>query len=162
MTEQITELKQRLVVGDKQDGRCCYDPQAKRELIKASLQPGVSVKLALTHGINANLLRKWIGKYRHQSLAGGSLRPSTRTPAPFMPVVPISAQRSPVKQPELTARLPNGVRLEWSALPTDQLAHVLRLLSYPPASFRRKQVILLAAFFTIRLESCRRAASPLY
>ena len=51
MTEQITELKQRLVVGRKQDGRSCYDPQAKRELIEAGLQPGVSVaKLALMHG----------------------------------------------------------------------------------------------------------------
>ncbi len=58
LPEQITELKQRLVVSRKQDGRCCYDPQAKRELIEAYLQPGVSVaKLALAHGINANLLR---------------------------------------------------------------------------------------------------------
>ena len=101
MTLQITELKQQLVVGHKQDGRCCYDPQSKRELIKANLQPAVSMpKLALTHGINANFLRNWIGKYQHQSLAWGSLRPSTRTPAPFIPVVPISAQRSPVRQPE--------------------------------------------------------------
>ena len=60
MTEQISELKQRLVVGRKQDGRSCYDPQAKRELIEAGLQPGVSVaKLALAHGINANQLHKW-------------------------------------------------------------------------------------------------------
>ena len=29
MTEQISELKQRLVVSRKQDGRSCYDPQAK-------------------------------------------------------------------------------------------------------------------------------------
>ena len=50
----------------------CYDRQAKRELIEASLQPGVSVaKLALMHGINANLLRKWIGKHLGQSFAGG-------------------------------------------------------------------------------------------
>ena len=61
MTEQITELKQRLVVSRKQDGRCCYDPQAKRELIEACFLPGVSVaKLALAHGINANLLRRWV------------------------------------------------------------------------------------------------------
>ena len=50
MTEQIVELKQRLVVGRKRDGRNCYDPQAKRELIEACLRPGVSVaKLVLTH-----------------------------------------------------------------------------------------------------------------
>ena len=135
MTEQITELKQRLVVSRKVDGRCCYDPQAKRELIEASLQPGVSVaKLALAHGINANLLRTWMTKHQRQSLVGNSVRPSVATQAPFIPVVPVRVQRSPIAEPELTARLPNGVRLEWSALPADQLAHVLRLLSSLPCS----------------------------
>ena len=127
MTEQILDLKQRLVVSRKQDGRCCYDPQAKRELIEAGLQPGVSVaKLALAHGINANLLRTWMTKHQRQSLAGGSLQRST--------AVPVSACRSPITRPELAARLPNGVRLEWSALPADQLAFVLRLLSTLPCS----------------------------
>lgn len=135
MTEQISELKQRLVVSRKQDGRCCYDPQAKRELIEAGLQPGVSVaKLALAHAINANLLRTWMTKHQRQLLTGGSVRPSTATPAPFIPVVPVSAHRSPITAPELAARLPNGVRLEWSALPAEQLAHVLRLLSTLPCS----------------------------
>lgn len=135
MTEQISELKQRLVVGRKRDGRCCYDPQAKRELIEACFLPGVSVaKLALAHGINANLLRTWMTKHQRQSLAGGSVRPSVATPAAFIPVVPVSAHRSPIPLPELAARLPNGVRLEWSALPADQLAHVLRLLSSLPCS----------------------------
>ena len=135
MTEQIPELKQRLLVSRKQDGRCCYDPQAKRKLIEAGLQPGVSVaKLALAHGINANLLRTWIGKHQRQLLAGGSLQRSAATPAPFIPVVPVSAHRSPITPSELAARLPNGVRLEWSALPAEQLAQVLRLLSTLPCS----------------------------
>ena len=135
MTEQITELKQRLVVGRKRDGRCCYDPQAKRELIEAGLQPGVSVaKLALAHGINANLLRTWMTKHQRQLLAGGSLQRSAATPAPFIPVVPVSPHRSPITSPVLVARLPNGVRLECSALPAEQLAHVLRLLSALPCS----------------------------
>ena len=135
MTEQTTELKQRLVVGRKQDGRNCYDPQAKRELVEACLRPGVSVaKLALTHGINANLLRTWISNYQRQLLAGVSLQPSAAMPAAFIPVMAVSAQRSPITPPELAARLPNGVRLEWSALPADQLAQVLRLLSALPCS----------------------------
>ncbi len=135
MTEQISDLKQRLVVSRKQDGRCCYDPQAKRELIEACFLPGVSVaKLALAHGINANLLRTWMTKHQRQLLAGGSLRPSSPTPASFIPVVPVSAHRSPITSPALTARLPNGVRLEWSALPADQLAHVLHQLSSLPCS----------------------------
>jgi transposase-like protein len=135
MTEQITELKQRLVVGRKRDGRNCYDPQAKRELIEAGLRPGVSVaKLALTHGINANLLRTWITKYQRQLLSGSSLQRSAGTPAPFIPVVPVSVQRSPITPPKLVARLPNGVQLEWSALPAEQLAPVLQLLSSLPCS----------------------------
>lgn len=135
MTEQITELKQRLVVSRKQDGRCCYDPEAKRELIEASFQPGVSVaKLALAHGINANLLRTWMTKHQRQLLAGGSLQRSAAAPAPFIPVVPVSACRSPITPSELAARLPNGVRLEWSALSVDQLAQVLEVLSTLPCS----------------------------
>ena len=135
MTEQMTELKQRLGVCRKRDGRCCYDPQAKQELIEAGLQPGISVaKLALAHGINANLLRTWMSKHQRQSLPGNSLRPSAATPAPFIPVVPVSACRSPITPSELAARLPNGVWLEWSVLPADQLAQVLRLLSTLPCS----------------------------
>jgi len=130
MTEQISELKQRLVVSRKQDGRCCYDPQAKRELIEASFQPGVSVaKLALAHGVNANLLRTWMTKHQRQLLAENSSRATATTPSPFISVVPVSAHRSPITPSELAARLPNGVRLEWSALQPEQLAHVLRLLS---------------------------------
>ena len=133
MTEQIIELKQRLVVGRKRDGRNCYDPQAKRELIEACLRPGVSVaKLALTHGVNANLLRNWVSKHQFQLSAGDFLGPFAATPAPFIPVVTV--QRSPIAPAELAARLPNGVRLDWSALPADQLAHVLRLLSTLPCS----------------------------
>ena len=135
MTEQMTELKQRLVVCRKRDGRCCYDPQAKQELIEAGLQPGISVaKLALMHGINANLLRKWIGKHLGQSYAASSVQRTAERPAAFIPVVPVSAHRSPITPPELVARLPNGVRLEWSGLPAEHLAHVLRLLSTLPCS----------------------------
>jgi transposase len=91
-------------------------------------------KLALMHGINANLLRTWMTKHQRQSLAGGSLQRTAAPPAAFIPVVPVSAHRSPITPPELVARLPNGIRLEWSGLPADQLAHVLRLLSTLPCS----------------------------
>jgi len=33
MTEHVSELKNRLIVGHKRDGRACYDRQAKQELI---------------------------------------------------------------------------------------------------------------------------------
>ena len=95
MTEQIVKLKQRLFVGRKRDGRNCYDPQAKRELIEACLRPEVSVaKLALTHGVNANLLRTCVTKDQRQSSACGYLQASAAaTLAPFIPVVAVTAQR---------------------------------------------------------------------
>ena len=75
MTEQDTALSRPLVVGHKRDGRSCYDREAKRELIEASMQPGVSVAgMALRHGINANLLRTWIRRYQlegEERQAGG-------------------------------------------------------------------------------------------
>jgi transposase len=61
MTERTIDLVPGLIRGHKRDGRCIYDRKAKRELVRRCLQPGVSVAgLALMHGINANLLRKWI------------------------------------------------------------------------------------------------------
>ncbi len=37
----------------------------KREIVELCLKPGASVAgVALSHGVNANLVRKWIGKYR--------------------------------------------------------------------------------------------------
>ena len=61
MSERVIDVVANLVLGQKRDGRCVYDRQAKRELVKRCEQPGVSVAaMALAHGLNANLLRKWI------------------------------------------------------------------------------------------------------
>jgi len=67
MAEDISNLKERLVAGFERGGRRRrFDPQAKRELVQACLQPGVSVAgTALEHGVHANLLRKW-GRLRKQ------------------------------------------------------------------------------------------------
>jgi transposase-like protein len=66
MTQKRNDSELQLtVIGVRRDGRRRYDPQAKRALVDAALQPGVSLAgLALKHGINANLLRKWV--VRHQ------------------------------------------------------------------------------------------------
>ena len=46
-------------------GRRWYTVQFKREIVARCLQPGASVAgVALEHGANANLVRKWIAKYR--------------------------------------------------------------------------------------------------
>ena len=61
MADKDPELR---VIRQNSDGRRRYDEKGKRALVEAALRPGVSVaRLAQEHGINANLLRKWITKY---------------------------------------------------------------------------------------------------
>lgn len=129
MTEHKTELSRSLVVGHKRDGRCRYDPAAKRELIEAALRPGVSVAgLALRHGINANLLRTWMRQ--HQQREAGAT--SVALPAAFIPVVPA---RPTAKVTQcLIVRLPNGVRVELETVGTEEVSSILRTLSELPCS----------------------------
>jgi transposase-like protein len=133
MTERETEQLKQLVVGRKRDGRNCYDPAAKRELIESSMRPGVSVaRIALDHGINANLLRTWIRKYQRQQDLGVGMKPVAVRPA-FVPVVPARAAAKSGPQ-RLVAQLPNGVRLEIESMGPDDLAAMLRQLSALPCS----------------------------
>lgn len=129
MTERNTELKKRFVVGRKADGRRCYDPQAKQELIAASLHPGVSIaRMALEHGINANLLRTWISKRQPSSA-------SSAGQTAFVPVVPVRGNAPVVESvAALSIRLPNGIRLECATLPAEQLTNLLHLLITLPCS----------------------------
>ncbi|TWC56954.1 MULTISPECIES: IS66-like element accessory protein TnpA [Burkholderia] len=61
MADKNSQLR---VVRQSSDGRRRYDENGKRALVEATLRPGVSVaRMAQEHGINANLLRKWITKY---------------------------------------------------------------------------------------------------
>ena len=72
MTERVIDVVPGLVRGHKRDGRCIYDRRAKQELVRRCQQPGVSVAAtALAHGLNANLLRKWITLASRRRVSGG-------------------------------------------------------------------------------------------
>jgi transposase len=61
MSEHSLDLVPNLVRRRKSNGRCVYDKAAKRELVRRCLLPGVSLaRTAMEHGVNANLLRKWV------------------------------------------------------------------------------------------------------
>src|SRR5579862_1783841 len=114
MTEKLAELSKRLVVGHKRDGRSCYDKEAKRELIEACLRPGVSVaRMGLQYGVNANLLRTWITRYRQQRelVAGAAAQKAMDGEAAFVPVV-ASGMPTSASAVRLGAQLPNGIKLE--------------------------------------------------
>ena len=156
MTEMNSELLGRLVTGRKSDGRCRYDPQAKLELVRECLKPGVSVaKMALRHGINANLLRKWIMKSFDQSEVstppGGTMK-SLQAPDAFVPVriepseLPTTAttaaglsQGQSRHRPEpalmrLQVRLPNGVTVDLGGAGLNELSPIMQMLSDLPCS----------------------------
>jgi transposase len=64
MSGKPVELVQGLIVKEGAHGRRTYGGKAKQELVELCRSPGVSVAgLALAHGINANLLRRWIVRY---------------------------------------------------------------------------------------------------
>jgi transposase len=74
------------------NGKRMYVHDFKLGLVRRCLEPGVSVSaVALEHGINTNLLRKWIDKHRDQ--AGAS-----RTPA-LLPVTITTPQPAPSLAP---------------------------------------------------------------
>src|SRR5690242_12110997 len=68
MTEK-QDLRSRLVVGRRRDGRREFDEAAVQELVELCLKPGVSIaRAAMDHDVNPNQLRRWISRYRQQML----------------------------------------------------------------------------------------------
>jgi transposase len=137
------------------NGRCRYDPISKARLVDACLEPGASVaRLALDHGVNANLLRKWV---KDRKARGAIALGSTSTSA-FIPVrventeqdlrrvrelcapelsTPSNAQdrssgdrqRRFSSPAPLQARLPNGVTLTVSCGDAAALTTLIEALS---------------------------------
>ncbi|MFT4160950.1 IS66-like element accessory protein TnpA [Shinella sp.] len=126
------------VVRVLRNGRRCYDPADKAHLIEACLAPGVSVaRLALDHGVNANLLRNWIVLHRRRREAASALTalPSSTPPA-FVPVVeaapivrrPVTSALAASAGMRLKASLPNGVRLELEGADARALSAMIQAL----------------------------------
>ena len=106
------------VTGTRRDGRRRYDPQSKRRLAQACLQPGVSLAgMALKHGVNANLLRKWVLACQLEGAPAERFVPVVMggekfLPTPAQPAIASQASSRPARS-LLRAQLPNGVTLEF-------------------------------------------------
>ncbi|MEB0011420.1 transposase [Glaciimonas sp. Gout2] len=135
MVENHSVLSCALVIKRLRNGRCQYDPRAKRELVEAGLRPGVSVaKLAYQHALNANLLRKWIVQYQREGGAASTTVGCVPAIASaFIPVVAVSAA-APMTVATLRARLPNGVEIDTSFPACDDLFSLLQMLCQLPCS----------------------------
>lgn len=75
----------------RSNGKRVYAFAHKRSVVEQCLRPGASVAgVALAHGINANLVRKWIDKYKAEG------RPVS---ASLLPVTIDGTQLQTTKQP---------------------------------------------------------------
>ena len=134
MTDEKEELKRRLVVGRKSDGRCRYDEQAKSELVALCLQPGASVsRLAREFGLNANQLTRWLREHGHGARPRTAVARAAPTPPAFVavPVVASAAAPEPGKMPvalHLQARLPNGVSVDLRGVDAEHVSTVIEAL----------------------------------
>ena len=101
--------------------RSSYPKSFKAQVVQECLQPGASISsVAISHGINANVIRKWLPLYRDQ--------PPATLPA-FIPV-----KVSPKKQAELSViiELPFGeqtITVKWPTADPDGCARFVRGLA---------------------------------
>jgi len=128
MSERVVDLVPGLVRGQKRNGRCVYDKQAKRELVRRCQQPGVSVAaMALAHGLNANLLRKWI------TMSGRLRSGEGERAVPMM--LPVTMQRPMPAAPnagDLEVVLPGGTVRIRGSVSREALQVVIDCLSRRP------------------------------
>ena len=146
--QKNTEVLGGLVVGHKSDGRCTYDPQVKQELIRQCLKPGVSVaRMAMQHGVNANLLRTWITKAQRAIAKQMVVSQVSAAVAPTFVPVKLGATQVPnppaIKAPRpagtatlvrMQVRLPNGVCIDLGQARVEELGEVMQMLSALPCS----------------------------
>ncbi|MFD2000942.1 transposase, partial [Paraburkholderia dipogonis] len=149
------DLRSRLVVGQKRDGRREFNEDAVRELVALCLKPGVSIaRAAMDHDVNPNQLRRWITRYQHQILHdsrepdpmvidGVSIdvpAPTVRGPSNastlpvFVPVISAPVSPSTPSTPvasialALHVRLPNGVELDFGETGVEEITTIIEVL----------------------------------
>ena len=101
--------------------RSSYPKPFKAQVVQECLQPGATVSsVAIRHGINANVIRKWLPVYRDQAV--------TTLPA-FMPVQPLPKR---TVDEVVVIVLPLGsksITVKWPASDPDGCARFIRSLS---------------------------------
>lgn len=136
MTDDLEDLKRRLVVGHKSDGRSVYDEAAKSELVALCRQPGASVsRLARECGVNANQVGRWLREHGHRGRARKAVASVVPAPAAFVaiavpPASPIGAQGGDdiVAVMDMQARLPNGVAIDLRGVQVRHVSEVIEAL----------------------------------
>jgi len=134
MSDDLEDLKRRLVVGHKRDGRSVYDETAKAELVTLCMQPGASVsRVARECGVNANQVGRWLreqGHGRRRAVASKALASAAFVAVPVVPAAaalegPVDGIGSAIC---LQARLPNGVAVDIRGVDPRHVSEVIEAL----------------------------------
>lgn len=133
MNDELQDLRRRLVVGHKADGRSVYDEQAKAELVELCMRPGASVsRLARECGVNANQVCRWLRERGHVRRPRQATSRAVSTPTAFIAVPVVSAaapaEERLVAMVQLQARLPNGVAIELGGIDVRHVGAVIEAL----------------------------------
>jgi len=81
------------------NGRRTYSLAAKRALVQLCSRPGTSVAgVALAHGINANLLRRWMVQYAPMTTVSSDKTPDKSVAA----LVPVTTSRAAAARPAMS------------------------------------------------------------
>ena len=145
MKQAIIVSAERLIVKLRRDGRNVYSAEGKRALVEACLRPGASISgVALAHGVNANLLGKWINQYRatRQSSAVSpvllpvALQGEIPTAVGTRFAIPEAARQRPASPPpSLIVMALDGARIELTGqVDREALAAVLDCLKQSRAA----------------------------
>ena len=100
--------------------RSSYPKPFKAQVVQECLQPGATVSsVAIRHGINANVIRKWLPLYRDQ------------LPAALPAFVPVRAAPKRSTEASVMIELPLGeqaITVKWPASDPEGCARFLREL----------------------------------
>ena len=81
-----------------------YSPELKLQVVRTCAQPGASIAaVALQHGINANIVHRWIREHRQGKLV--------TLPQAFVPVT-LSTELEPVATKPVGVAAPLEIRME--------------------------------------------------
>ena len=137
MTDDLEDLKRRLAVGHKSDGRSVYDEAAKSWLGALCRQPGASVsRLARECGVNANQVGRWLREHGHRGRVRNAVASVVPMPMPapaafvavsLPPASPIMARSGAgiATTMYMQARLPNGVAIDLRGIELRNIGEVV-------------------------------------
>ena len=101
--------------------RSSYPKSFKAQVVQECLQPGTSISsVAISHGINANVIRKWLPLYRDQP------------PAPLPAFVPVKVAPKRQSEGSVIIELPFGeqtLTLKWPTSDPEGCARFVRELT---------------------------------